>query len=325
MAENTNKVENTEQIRRLVNNVHLSGRLGELEVNEGVTEKGLDYISVKGTIVCGEDPVFTRRFSAWASEKKKDGSDNKNYPKIREWAKNAVPMTKDIEHPTWVDAQGSVATMDYVNAQGTLVQGLQYNISFFNDFKEYACTLDIEGYIAGILDETKGDDEEPTGRKILHLISKNAIGNDIIDFNRYNKIIIPQDLVGDFEEYGYEVGRTATFFISLLPAHKEEVKKGGIGKQRVVGGQNYLEMIVTGADPMVPEDSNQALSTALIKNAKEQRKAKLKELENEGYQGGKSGNSKGSSSSSSSGSSSSKTGIGVRGKLSTVEDDEIPF
>lgn len=315
MAEN----EKTEQIRRLINNVHLAGRLGELEIKTGKTKKDVDYISLRGVIICGEEPVYSMRFRSFAQAKKSDGTDSKAYVNLCNWAKKAVPMTKNPEEFTWVDARGSIRANDYVNQQGKLVEGYEINLNSFNDFTEYACELDFEGYIAGIKDETKGEDNDPTGRKILYLIGKNTIGNDIIELKN---IIVPDEYAEALEENEYETGRTAIFFMTYMPNHKEEIKSGGIGKQRVTSGTNYLEMVMTGADPVYSEDSDKSLSTALIKNARQERKTHLKEIEEKGYLGGADGDSD----SGSSGGTSKSSGVGqTRAKLETVDDDEIPF
>ena len=315
MAEN----EKTEQIRRLINNIHLAGRLGELEIKTGKTKKDIDYISLRGVIICGEEPVYSMRFRSFAQAKKSDGTDSKAYVNLCNWAKKAVPMTKNPEEFTWVDAKGSIRANDYVNQQGKLVEGYEINLNSFNDFTEYACELDFEGYIAGIKDETKGEENDPTGRKILYLIGKNTIGNDIIELKN---IIVPDEYAEALEENEYETGRTAIFFMTYIPNHKEEIKSGGIGKQRVTSGTNYLEMVMTGADPVYSEDSDKSLSTALIKNARQERKTHLKEIEEKGYLGGADGDSD----SDSSGGTSKSSGVGqTRGKLETVDDDEIPF
>ena len=315
MAEN----EKTEQIRRLINNIHLAGRLGELEIKTGKTKKDVDYISLRGVIICGEEPVYSMRFRSFAQAKKSDGTDSKAYVNLCNWAKKAVPMTKNPEEFTWVDTRGSIRANDYVNQQGKLVEGYEINLNSFNDFTEYACELDFEGYIAGIKDETKGEDNDPTGRKILYLIGKNTIGNDIIELKN---IIVPNEYAEALEENEYETGRTAIFFMTYMPNHKEEIKSGGIGKQRVTSGTNYLEMVMTGADPVYSEDSDKSLSTALIKNARQERKTHLKEIEEKGYLGGADGDSDTGSSEETSKSS----GVGqTRGKLETVDDDEIPF
>ena len=74
-----NDEKNTEQIRQLVNKVHLAGALAELEVREGQTQTGVPYLSLNGAIQCGESAVSTVRCRSFIKSKKSDGTDSKNY------------------------------------------------------------------------------------------------------------------------------------------------------------------------------------------------------------------------------------------------------
>lgn len=317
MANNTN----TDQIRQLTNKVHLAGALAELEIKEGQTKDGTDYISFTGAIQCGETPVSTVRFRSFIKAKKADGTDSKNYDKAKKWASKAVPMTKNKENCTFVDMIGSLTDNPYVSKDGTLVESFQYSTQLINDFNDYAAEIDLEGFVHSIVDETKGEEGEKTGRKKMRLITRDMFNNTMDMKN----IIVPADLVEALEDNDYEKGCTATFFINLIPTQKEVVaKKGGIGAQRTTEGRNYLEMILVGADPVVDPESEDALSAKLIKNAMNERKNRLDEIKDAGYQGSS------SSDSSSSTSSGSRTGIGntkpSASKVAPVDDDdEFPF
>ena len=61
----TKNEKNTDQIRQLVNKVHLAGALAELEVKEGQTQTGVPYLSLNGAIQCGESAVSTVRFRSF--------------------------------------------------------------------------------------------------------------------------------------------------------------------------------------------------------------------------------------------------------------------
>lgn len=280
----------TDQIRQVRNRVHLAGRVAELTVTEGDTKKGVPYISLEGVVQCGDDAVYDVHFKTFSQAKKANGEDSKAYTNIKEWASKAVPMTKNKENCTWVDMVGSLRCRDYVSREGKLIQGIEYNMTLFNDFKDYACEIDLEGYIAGIKDEVRknGDDEVETGRKIIRLFSREQLGTAIID---YTRIIVPKEYADQLEDNGFEQGRTATFYITLTPTQNSAPKKAGIGQQRVTEGRAYLEPLMTGADMPVDEDSSEALSTALMKAGMNERKAHLKEIEDAGYQGGSSNNS----------------------------------
>ena len=324
-----NNEKNTDQIRQLTNNVRLAGAIAEIESKEGTTTQGIPYISINGSIQCGEDPVNTVRFRSFIKSQKADGSDSKNYVTVKEWLNKCVPMTKDKENCTFVDLRGSVVSNDYVNREGRLVEGFSYNMQLFNKFTEYACQIDMEGFIHSIIDETEGEDGEPTGRKKLRLISRDIFRNTLDIKN----IFIPEELVGPIEDNDYEAGRTATFFIDLIPNHKEApVQSGGIGKQRVTEGRTYLEMVLTGANPPIDEDSDKAIPVALVKAAMNERKIHLKEIEDAGYQGSSDGgsvtdsttrNSIGGKATSSTKTSSSKASSKKIDKVD--DDDDFPF
>lgn len=305
----------SDKVRQMTNRVVLSGKVAEVEVRKGVTEKKVPYVSVKGTLQFGEHKAQARNFEKFAMEYsvKEDGShkENKNYPKILAWADSvkSVASCKADETPTEVTIQGSFATNDYVNKENKLVEGLKIDVAFFNDLDgEYKGTADIEGYIQAIVPETKGEDKEETGRLRVTVLTNDFFGNIIPVKN----IVVPAELREVFED-AYEVGQTAKFFIDFV-LHEGEAKpkkSGGIGVQRVTEGASYVEMILTGADPALDEDDENAYSKEAVKIGLAERKAALKTLEEKGYQGGT-----GKPSGNTSGSSKPKT---------QVADEDIPF
>lgn len=305
----------SDKVRQMTNKVVLAGKVAELEVRKGTTEKKVPYISVKGAIQFGEHKAMTRNFEKFVMEYsiKEDGShkENKAYPKVVEWADKAKSMAslKDGEVATEVSIQGAFATNDYVNKEEKLIEGLKIDASFFNDLDgEYKGTADIEGYIQTITPETKGEDQTETGRLRVTILTNDFFGNIIPVKN----IIVPAELKDAFEE-GYEVGQTAKVFVDFV-LHEGEAKPkktGGIGVQRTTDGASYVEMILTGADPAVDEDEKDAFSKEAVRIGMAERKAELDKLKEKGYQGGT-----GKSISSAATTSKPKT---------TVNDDEIPF
>lgn len=308
----------SDKVRQMTNKVVLAGKVAELEVRKGTTEKKVPYISVKGAIQFGEHKAMTRNFEKFVMEYsiKEDGShkENKAYPKVVEWANNAKSMAslKDGEVATEVSIQGAFATNDYVNKEEKLVEGLKVEAAFFNDLDgDYKGTADIEGYIQSITPETKGEDQTETGRLRVTILTNDFFGNIIPVKN----IIVPAELKDAFEE-GYEVGQTAKVFVDFV-LHEGEAKPkktGGIGVQRTTDGASYVEMILTGADPAVDEDEKDAFSKEAVRIGMAERKAELDKLKEKGYQGGNGGGK--SISSASSNTSKPKT---------TVNDEDIPF
>lgn len=277
----------SDKIRNLVNTVKLNGKLAEVKVTEGaIKDTGVPFISIEGAIQFGESAVETKKFKAFFSATTKDGKDSEQYKKAKEFAENAVDMKVNKDNPTLVLITGELKPNDYVDSKDELIESLRIDAKFFNDYSlNMDCngTVDIEGYIHTIVEETKGEDKEPTGRLRVTLVSTDFFGNAVIVKN----IIVPQDIKKEFEDL-FEVGQTATFNLDFVPNVSEPKKKtGGIGKQRTTDGKAYLEMILVGTagDP-IDADDEKALSKETIKIVLSERKTKLVELKEKGYQSG---------------------------------------
>lgn len=303
----------SDKVRQMTNKVVLTGKVTEFEKRVGTIaggeSKGAPYVSFKGKIQFGEHKAMERSFERFVQEYSvKNGTkkENKAYSKTLEWANSVKSVaSSNWEEATEVSLQCSFATNDYVNAEEKLVESLKCNVAFINDVKEsYGATADVEGYISQITPETKGEDQDETGRLRVTVLTNDFFGNIIPVKN----IIVPAELRTDFEN-GYEVGQTAKLFITFeLHKGEEKPKKtGGIGVQRTTEGKSYTEMILTGADPAVDEDEKDAYSKEAVRIGLAERKAALDKLKEEGYQG-----SKGKS-------------ISSNSKPTTVTDDDIPF
>lgn len=273
-----------DQIRNLKNKAHVAGILAELNpIRTGKTKDGIDYVSFSGAIQFGPEPIYTRRFKSFIKAKKSDGSDSENYKKVNDWLKNAVPLTKNKEYPTYVDMVGSICTNDYVSVDNSLKEGTVLNIQFFNDFKEFVNEFDIEGYIQSINDEEKktGEDAVETGRKILKLISTDIYKQALV----FKNIIIPSEFSSELEPNGYEKGRTCLFYLSYKKNMAED-KPAGIGVVRTEG-KSTLEFTMTGAKLPYEEEDSKSLTSEQVRNLLKERKIKLDELKENGYQGSK--------------------------------------
>ena len=270
-----------DQIRRLDNMVVLQGKLCELTYK---LKTNPDSIYMRGVLQCGENASYSVGFSGWIKSKRSNGEDSKAYPKVLAWVKSAVTMTKDPEKASMVKMIGSLVDNANVNREGKLVEGINYRINSVDAFENYCASIDIEGYIVSITDEMDKEDNE-TGRKRMRILSRD-IFNNTLDIKN---IIIPADFVESFEENGFEAGKTAKFFIDLIP-HKRVAATKGIGTVRSEG-KAFIERVVVGANLPYEEDSKMALSSKVMKAALNERKAHLAEIEEAGYQGGNSNSS----------------------------------
>jgi len=306
----------------IVNEVRLAGKVAEIEVKTGETkEKKIPFVSIKGAIQFGDDKVHTRRFETYVQKEKSAGGENKLYAPTLKWAESAQSIAKvGFDEATVVEVQGGYENNDYVNVEEKLIEGLNISGKFFNDFdadKGFKGTADIEGYIQSIVEETKGEDKTETGRLRMNLITADFFGNIIPIKN----IIVDKELHDDFLS-GYEVGQSAIFYVDFVPnkGDPKPKKTGGLGVQRETEGKSYLEMVVTGASPAIEEDDPNGISKEAVKIALSERKAKLAELVEKGYQGTSSSTKK-----------SDRTSIGSkakpanRAKPKPAADDDIVF
>lgn len=315
-----------EKVRSLTNKARVAGALVSLsKLSEGVGQDGVPYCSFSGKINCDPEGKVQVSFRTYEKAKKKNGEDMKNYPKVLAWYKNAIPQesnpdnpTKDNDpnNPTMVEISGSITDNPYVNVEGQLIEGHQYNLKYFSDFKEYKAQMDIEGYVESLVEETIGEDETPTGRMKMTLISRDGFGNTIVMKN----LIIPEDFVDSLEDAGWEKGATISAAIDLTPSESvKTVNTAAFGKQHAVQGFVRIEKVVTGGDIAVDPDSERALQRSQVKAMMTERKNKLQEVVDNGYQGSK------TTSSVSRGSiGGKKTQTKVDSEFN-IDDDDMPF
>jgi len=277
-----------DRIRQLENKVTLSGILAELdEKREGVTANGsIPYISFSGAVQCGDSASQTVRFRTFVKSKKNDGSESKLYKKVKDWYNSAVPLTRaTTSNPvTMVELVGSVGDNPFVTASGDHVEATQYNVNFFNEFKSYKAEIVLEGFIHSIIPEVRksGEDEVETGRQKMRLITRDNFGNTLDIKN----IIIPQNLVEDVSDAGWERGATTVVNIDITPNTMAAPKKAGaFGKQHVTEGKQYLELLVVGGEAALKDDDERALDPKKIKELMAIRTSKLNEIWAKGYQG----------------------------------------
>lgn len=307
----------SDKLRDLRNRVVISGTLAELEVKEGENKNGVPYISLKGAIRFGETGTETKKFRTYVQAQKSDGNENKQYASIKEWADNAVSEATNKDLATMVTITGSLEANDYVASTGELAEGVEINAKFFNDYQQKEdsedgpAIVDLEGYIKAISDEVKNDVE--TGRKRVTMISTDFFRNAVVVKN----IIVPKELADGFTDM-FEVGDTALLFLSyeLHKGEKKEVKSGGLGKQRVTEGRDYLELVVVGAPPA--EEQGEPIEKKIVKILMEERAQKLEELKEQGYQGTTTTNTPNNTKT-----TSKKTTKKVTEE--DIDDDDIPF
>ena len=272
-----------EKIRPLTNRVKIAGALVSLsEMKEGVTQNGVPYVSFSGKVACDETGAIEINFRTFERSKLKSGADNKNYPEVIKWYRSARPKETNPDNPTMVTIGGSLTDNPFVNREGKLVEGCQYTLKFFSEFKTYLAQIDIEGYIYSLVDEVKGEDEVPTGRKRMRLISMDGYGNVL----SLNSVVIPADFVDALDDAGWEKGATISVAIDVLPSEMpQERKTVAFGHQHVVNDRIYKELVVTGGNNAYDPDSEQAITFQQAQAMLGERKNKLEEVFKAGYLG----------------------------------------
>lgn len=312
----------SDKIKTVVNEVHLAGKVAEIEVKTGVTkEDKIPYVSIKGAIQFGDTKVKTKRFETFVQQEKKGGGENKLYSPTLAFANSVKSIADtDFETATVIDLQGNFSANDYIDASDKLIESQRIDIKFFNecdnDIEKFKGTADIEGYILSISEETRGEDKTETGRLRVSVITADFFGNIVPIKN----IIVPEHLHDAFLD-GYAVGQSAILYVDFIPNKVEAKPKktGGLGVQRKTDGKSYLEMVLTGtAGVAVDEDDPNGISKEAIKIALAERKASLNELVEKGYQGSKKDvrNNLGTKSTST---------PATKKKPTPVADDDMPF
>jgi len=307
----------SDKIRALDNSVKLVGKITEFEYRTGISKAKINYVSLKGVLQFGKTKAESRRFETYVQEVSSKGKESKMYEPTLAFAQNARSVVKfGAADATEISIQGALEPNDYVNSKEMLIEGVSVKAKFFNDVEgDYTGQIDIEGYIQSINPETAGEDEAETGRLKFNLLSADFFGNLVPIRN----IIVPAKLKDVFEK-NYTEGQTAKFFVGYEVNTKEEPKPetGGIGERRVTEGKSYLEMVMTGADSAVDEDDERGIKDDTIRIGLVERKAKLNEIKEKGYQGkkGTGGAATGAA----------RTSMGSQNKPAAIDsDDEIPF
>lgn len=311
----------SDQIRKLLNEMTLTGKIAELTVRRGTDKNNILYISVKGVVQFSTDKAASRRFECWEPEYRinketKEQKKNTGYDRVEQFLKHAEANTiakVGYDNAYVCSLVCNVEPNDYVNSQNELKEGLRLVSRFYNTPGEkgspieYGTTSQTEGYLQSVVAEVSGENREETGRLRATVLSTNYFGDLVI----FKNVVVKAD---DAETVldSYEVGCTAKFFLEYEFTRVQEAPKtGGFGKRRS-DDHVITELVMAGADPACDEDSDKAISKTAIKIAMNERQACLNELKEKGYQGNQ-------SQSSTHGNTSTVT------KSAVIADDDIPF
>lgn len=266
---------------RMKNNVTLAGELISISnPREGVTGAGVPYVSCRGEIACSEDGSQIFSFRIFSKKTNASGSESKAYPKLRAgimggWVTREMCATNVELTPTKVCLCGGISQNLYVNQQGNLIEGSEYSITYSRDFKEYKAEIDLEAYVSKVQEEYVQD--EPTGRLVYHLLSKDAYGNIIIV-----KTYAEGDINMALENADLGEGATSTYYIDITRREIEK-RSTAIGRAHEAGSFTRKELMLVGALPAYIDDK--AIEPAAAKTMMQEYENKKREVEAAGYQG----------------------------------------
>ena len=310
---------------RMKNNVTLAGELVSISnPREGVTGTGIPYVSCRGEIACSEDGsqifsfrIFSKKIITSGSGESKTYSESKAYPKLRSgimggWVTREMCAINTELVPTKICLCGGISQNLYVNQQGNLIEGTEYSITYSRDFKEYKAEIDLEAYVSKVQEEFV--QEEPTGRLVYHLLSKDAYGNILIV-----KTYAEGDINMALENADLGEGATSTYYIDIT---RREIEKRStvIGRAHEAGSFTRKELMLVGALPCYLDDK--AIEPAAAKTMIQEYENKKREVEAAGYQGkgGRSGMIGGRAA------AATPAPTNTAGLTQPVDDlDEIPF
>lgn len=266
---------------RLKNNVTLSGEVVSISnAKEGVTQAGVPYVSCRGEIACSEDGSQIFSFRIFSKKTNASGAESKAYPKLRAgimggWITREMCAQNVDAVPTKICLCGGCNQNMYVSQDGKLIEGVEYGVTYSRDFKEYKAEIDIEAYVNNVQEEFVGD--EPTGRLVYNLMSKDGFGNIIM-----LKAYATGDISMQLENADLGEGATSTYYIDITKRTIEN-RTSAIGRAHEVGSFTRKEHILVGALP--PYLDEKAIDISVAKTMKQEYENKKAEVEAEGYKG----------------------------------------
>lgn len=166
-----------------VNECEIIGILNELEITEGTSSKsGKDRDYISGTATIRVDTEENGRvienlipISLFSFKKKDDGSDNKNYDRIKSYGEKftSIAAAEDISQATKIYIGGSVASLSenaFVSKNtGKIFSSFKISSNFLNEARNAttdSATFTLTGVVLNLREEMNNQ-EEPTGRLIV--------------------------------------------------------------------------------------------------------------------------------------------------------------
>ena len=226
----------------------------------------------------------------------KDGKriDNENFKGIETILDKYVSKrdARDGEEPTRVFVKsGFLDPNEYVNKDNEYKVYLPtistYNVTSTGVPEDDICEGSITGVIKNIIEETKGEDSEPTGRLIVEFYAFQAKGKAFPI-----KFIVEDDLADDFLDL-YENGDCAKLYYDILTKTVGGTKKtssGGMGRRgsHTTSGFTITEYSIFRGDDPLDEENEHFVSDEQLKVALKDRKISIEQAIEKRKEGGSS-------------------------------------
>lgn len=274
----------TNQLPQFQNDAVLEGVVSECDIQlKDFNGKDGKYQALSGRIVIQTAENETHTAQYFVKELKKDGNTNGIYTNVKTVLDELVTLADIAQgkvpegtQASKVTVSGEVGLNEYYR-EGKLSSSVQVRGVFLNRVKDEAkynpkATFDVEGVVAGVSAEYKGEDE--TGRAIVKLLVPTYSG------------AIPLTLVTRVEDADYiqdhfEPASTVNLYGNMINFSKKiEIKKeGGFGEAKTeTKYENVRELQITGGD-IYTEESPKSLDVEQIKELQVKRNLYLAGLE----------------------------------------------
>lgn len=246
------------------NEVYVSGILNELEITEGKTKDGRDY--VRGTASIRVDQDIDGKVSEnvipvkmFAMRKKNDGSDNPVYDRIVGYKNQftSLAAAESEAEASWVTvSNGTLEENAWFDARTNAIRtGFQINANFINkkkDTDKEQAIFILNGIVGKMRPEISKKTGEETGRLIVDFVIMTWGG-------KANKIeLIAQDGKKEFIENNWNEQDTVTVKGCINMSYKVEEVEIPLGFGDPIIKPNTVsirELVITGGSPTGLEEA----------------------------------------------------------------------
>lgn len=270
------------------NVVEICGLLKELDIIEGITSDGRNYVRGSAKIgvdqdINGEVVENEHIVKMFAMRNKTDGSLNVMYDKIvgyREQFTSAA-VVDDISQASFVRIVGRVEENSYYDEKNKIIRnGYQFTTSFLNKKKpsdDEGAKFEVQGVVAKMRDEMDREGN-PTDRLLISMVIVGYAGRvDVVEF-------VATGRAKAYIEENWNQGDTVIATGKIISSFKtitweEEQGFGDPIKRTRTEGQR--ELLITGGS-QGGADESASYDADSIKLALSKRQERLEEMKNKG-------------------------------------------